>query len=326
MRTSQGAAQGSHAAIALELLRRIPRVGHTTAQQLRDQLAAAGIVRDERTLQRQLKRLIEQFDIECDDRSKPHAYRWKSHAATLSMQRLTSQESLLLTLAEQHLNSLLPPTLMKSMAGFFAQARSNVDPRAPHEAPYANDLDRQWRHKVRVVSETQPLLPPQIDPQVFDAVSHALYLNHWLNIEYRNAAKALVQARVMPLGLAQQGPRLYLVVRFEGYDNERSLALHRIVRAEVGPSRFDPPPGFDLQRYDEDGRFGFGEGEKIRLKFRIEKAAGQHLLETPLSEDQTCVEGKTHLTFTATVVRSEQLRWWIRSFGNAISTTSPRTI
>ncbi len=319
MGTRTRASQGSHAVIALELLRRIPRVGHTTAQRLRDELAAGGIDRDERTIQRQLKRLAEQFDIECDDRSKPHAYRWKSHAATLSMQRLTSQESLLLTLAEQHLNHLLPTLLTQSMAGFFEQARSNVDLRAPQEAPYANALDRQWLRKVRVVSETQPLLPPQIDPQVFEAVSRALYLNRWLSLEYCNAAKATVRALVMPLGLAQQGPKLYLVVRFEGYDNERSLALHRINRAEVTDRAFSPPPEFDLQRYDDDGRFGFGDGERIKLKFRIEKAAGQHLLETPLSEDQTCVVGKTHLTISATVVDSARLWWWIRGFGDAIS-------
>jgi predicted DNA-binding transcriptional regulator YafY len=319
MGTSERAAQGSHAVIALELLRRIPRVGHTTAQRLRDELAAAGIPRDERSIQRQLKRLTEQFDIECDDRSKPHGYRWKSHAPALSVPRLTSQESLLLTLAEQHLNHLLPPTLTKSMAGFFAQARSNVDPRAPHEAPYAHELDRQWLHKVRVVSETQPLLPPPLDPQVFEAVSHALYLNHWLDIEYCNAAKTTVRARVMPLGLAQQGPRLYLVVRFEGYDNERSLALHRISQAKVVDLDFSPPQEFDLQRYDDDGRFGFGDGKRIKLKFRIEKGAGQHLVETPLSEDQTCVVGKTHLTISATVVDSARLWWWVRGFGDAIS-------
>lgn len=57
---------------------------------------------------------------------------------------------------------------------------------------------------------------------MFDAVSEALYYNRWLNIDYSNAHGTRRQVEVMPLGLAQQGSRLYLVCRFKGYDNERS--------------------------------------------------------------------------------------------------------
>ena len=119
----------------------------------------------------------------------------------------------------------------------------------------------------------------------------------------------------MPLGLAQQGPRLYLVCRFEGFDNERSLALHRIISAEVSTIRFDRPPEFDLKKYDDDGRFGFGEGERIRLTFRIQNQNGFHLLESPLSKDQEVKELDDEYEITATVVDTEQLNWWLRGFG-----------
>lgn len=40
---------------------------------------------------------------------------------------------------------------------------------------------------MRVVSETQPLLPPTINNHVFQAVSEALFHDRLLDIEYHNA-------------------------------------------------------------------------------------------------------------------------------------------
>jgi predicted DNA-binding transcriptional regulator YafY len=124
----------------------------------------------------------------------------------------------------------------------------------------------------------------------------------------------------MPLGLVQQGPRLYLVCRYRGYDNERNLALHRILSAEMSTLTFERPKEFDLKKYDDDGRFGFGDGEKIRLSFRIKRDAGLHLLESPLSSDQQVVElDDGTLEITATVVDSAMLEWWLRGFGDAVT-------
>ena len=203
--------------IALELLRRIPRHRKITASELCAELKHAGMDRDLRTIQRQLDMLSEHFDIERDDSSKPYGYRWREQAAALAVPQLSASESLLLSLAEDHLRQLLPPRLMQSMNSFFIQARRNLG------LGSSATLEQQWRDKVRVVATTQPLLPPKIKPGVFDAVSDALYANRWLLLDYRSAAGKRTQALVMPLGLAQQGPCLYLACRFQGYDNERSL-------------------------------------------------------------------------------------------------------
>ncbi len=67
-------------------------------------------------------------------------------------------------------------------------------------------------------------------------------------------------------------------------------------------------------------------GKKVRLRFRIEKVAGLHLLETPLSEDQRVKVLGDHYEITPTVVDSEQLTWWLRSFGDAVQPISKRTV
>ena len=298
---------------AIELLRRIPRNHRVTAEELHQQLQHAGIARDLRSVQRQLGQLCEHFGIECDTRSKPYGYRWLPHAKGLAIPHLSRQESLLLRLAEEHLRHLLPTRLMKSMDSFFAQARRNLGPDGSAK------LEREWPDKVRVVATTQPLLPPKIAPGVMEAVSEALYRNHWLRLDYGNSKGKRSSAEVMPLGLAQQGPRMYLVCRFRGYDNERNLALHRILSASVSTLPFERPKEFDLKRYDEDGHFGFGKGERIRLSFHITRNAGLQLMETPLSLDQKIVELESGwLQVTATVVDSLWLHRWLLGFGEAV--------
>lgn len=308
--------------IALELLKRIPRQSKISAPELHRQLADAGWDRDLRTVQRLLEELSEVFDIERDARSRPYGYQWKRQARGLSLPGLTEHEALLLTLAQEHLRNLLPARIARAMEPFFDQARSQLSTRdsgAPKQA-------REWLDKVRVVSTSQPLLPPAIRPGIFEAVSEALYANRWLDVDYRNAANKRVRARLMPLGLAQQGPRLYLVARFEGFDNERSLALNRMHSAQATQFSFERPPSFDLAKYDNDGRFGFGEGKSIKLVIRIAKPAGLHLLESPLSSDQVHREDSMHYVIAASVKQTEQLKWWLRGFASEVEVISPKSL
>ena len=308
--------------LSLELLRRIPKRGTITAPELHQQLWNAGFEREPRTIQRLLQTLSESYDIERDDSSKPYRYRWKEAAKGLSMPGLSTQESLLLTLAEQQLSSLLPAKLMKSMQGFFSQARSQLGEKG------STQREREWLDKVRVVSTSQPLLPPKIDPEIFEQVSNALYGNQWLDVDYKNAHGDRKTSRVMPLGMAQQGPRMYLVCRFDGYDNERCLALHRFISAKASTLTFERPQDFDLKRFDDAGRFGYGDGATIRLSFRIEKEAGLHIVECPLSLDQQVLELDDAYEITATVVETAMLDWWLRGFGDAVSdiTQVPLTV
>lgn len=299
-------------ALAFEMLKRIPRSYKVTATELHEQLSQVGIVRDIRTIQRNLEMLCEHFDIEKDDRSKPYGYSWIKGSEGLSMPNLSSQESLLLSLAEDYLSNLLPANVMASLNGFFGEARYNLNPST------GSKKEREWLKKVRVVSETQPLLPPKVDADVFQNISDALFNDRLLNIEYTNAKQDHKSAMVMPLGLAQQGVRLYLVCRFDGYENERSLAVHRINKAMISTFGFERPKDFSLSQYDADGRFGFGEGEKCQIEFTITKQAGYHLLETPLSEDQVVEELDDNFRIRATVVNSKQFDNWLLSFGKEL--------
>lgn len=298
--------------LAIEMLRRIPRNYKVTAIQLQAGLRASGFERDIRSIQRILKGLCEHYkDIICDNSSNPYGYKWKDGAITFSLPALNDHESLLLTLAHKQLSPLLPPAIKNGMSGFFYQAGCNLRNRDKAV------LEKQWLKKVRVVSETQPLIPPSLSEGVLDAVSQALYNNKYLSIVYTNARDSEKNSFVMPLGLVQQGPRLYLVCRYQGYDNERILALHRIKSAQVSNVDFTRPD-FDLAQYELEGSFGVGDGKWIQLNFYIKKATGKNLLESPLSLDQKHIETEDEYQITATVVQSLLLDRWLNSFGDQI--------
>lgn len=309
--------------IALELLKRIPRQRKVSAPELHAQLKDIGFDRDLRTVQRQLESLCQHFDIECDSSSRPYGYRWKEGAIGLSLPGLTEQESLLLTLAQHNLRNQLPVALMKSMEGFFEQARRNLSLTQSH-APAARA--REWLSKVRVVSPTLPMIAPKVAPGVFEQVSQALYNNCWLEISYTNAEGKNTVSKVMPLGLAQQGVRLFMPCRFDGYEDIRNLALHRIQTAQCTNLRFTRPADFDLAKYDDNGRFAFGTGLKTAVHLWISDHQAYLLRESPISTDQVITSSKRkgggHELF-ATVADSRLLIWWIRSQGSDVRVISP---
>lgn len=308
------------ALLLIELLRRIPRRGQVTASQLHAQLQSAGFRRSLRTIQRLLDQASAraQFGLERNDAGKPYGYRWRAGAHGLALARLSAHEALLLRLAHAQLKPLLPAPLMQEMEGFFAQAHRPDDTRPGHE-----DLARQWPHKVRMVSATQPLCPPAIRPGVLEAVSQALYANHLLDVDYENLDGKRAPRRLMPLGLAQQAEVLYLAACYppgHGPDEQvRTFALHRMHHAEALPHPFQRPAHFDFDAYIADGQFGYGNGQRIRLSFCITPQAGKPLQETPLSEDQTIrPTADGHWRITATVVQSQMLESWLRGFGDEV--------
>ena len=142
--------------------------------------------------------------------------------------------------------------------------------------------------------------------------------HHYRSLGTTNTNLERKTKEVMPLGLAQQGSRLYLVCRFHGHTNERSLALHRIQKASISTFDFAYPNNFNLEQYDLDGRFYFGEGEEIVLSFCIRQESGYHLLETPLSTKQSVKLIDGGYQFTATVIDSLQLDRWLLGFGSDV--------
>lgn len=296
--------------MTLELLKRIPASRWVTIKDLQAELQEqdARFIRSERNYQKMFRKLVNEGLIDEDDSSKPHRFKSNETSKRLTVRNLNAKEALLLTLAEQQLRPLLPAKLMKSMDSFFVEARSQLSEKAPAQ------LEREWLAKVRTISTTQPLLPPKVDGEVFQQVSDALFGNQWLDLTYKSAnGKKEKNYKVMPLGLVQQGPRMYLACRFDGYDDNRSLALHRMLSAKASTLNFERPKDFDLDNLNEDLSFSDGPPKMVRLSFVIDKANGLHIVECPLSADQQVVELDDGYEITATVADTDVLDRWLSS-------------
>ena len=309
------------AILFIRILSRLSTHRKRTAKDILESLRADGEHVELRTIQRALKDLTESdyFPIDCDSTSLPFGYRLKTHSPGFRVGTLSPYEALLLQLAREQLRYQLPDRLVNSMAGLFEDASYHI--RRNLQKP-----ETTWLKKVRVVSTTQPLMTPAINKGVFKDISEALYDNRLLEVWYHNKEKVKKHKRIKPIALVQQGVRLYLVCQFEGYDNYRHLALHRIEKTAVLMDTFDYPKDFDLMKYDADGHFGFGEGKKVRLTLTVANSLADDLDETPLAKDQHIDFGETESVVTCTIVDSRMLDWWIASYGETIRSVKKESL
>jgi hypothetical protein len=121
-----------------------------------------------RTIERDLIKLSQYFDIEADKREKPYGWAWSPFVKGLNVPGMTMSQAVTFTLAQARLKLLLPVLILEQLAPFFQRAETAL-----------NNLNEvaasKWPEKVRVIHATQILLPPHIDEIVQEAVFFADY-------------------------------------------------------------------------------------------------------------------------------------------------------
>ncbi len=273
----------NEALLMLAVLKRIPYNRSISTTTLAQELKESGLAIAPRRLQRILKRLslAEDFAVVCDDRARPYGYRRLLKDSDLEATRLHPEESLVLRLAQEHLKHLFPAPVTESLRPIFDQAGESLK-----ELPAA-DPAADWLQKVAVVPASLPVMPAIIRPRIFQAVSRALWRNTKLDIEYENGNGNMTRGTVSPLGLVQQGERSYLVCIFDGYEDIRHLALHRLHSATTLEFSADRPADFSLKAYVASRHFNYSNGQKVRLVLEFsDEWLKRYLTETPFNPSQ----------------------------------------
>ena len=305
------------------MLRNVPREPQkTTVTELRAKLKDDGYEVTARTIQRDLIELATIYPLVNDDRNKPFGWSWKRDAAALHLPGLTTQTSLMLMLVEQHLSSLLPSSTLTHLAPYFDAARRCLNTEIKPQ------YTRSWLDKVRTVPSSQPLLPPAIDTTVQQVLTEALLHEKQVQVSYKRAGRdAAMTYRIHPLALVQRGPVLYIHARINDYPDTRILAMHRIQSATLLDDEAQFPEGYDVDETIEEGVWGFGPGNAVQVELLFKQGHADHLLETPLSEDQEVVvlEDKS-LLIKATVTQTPQFKWWVLGFGDGVEVVSPPSL
>lgn len=306
-----------------QMLRMIPRYPQKiTAKALHEKLQDEQFDVTKRTVERDLLALSEMFPLVSDERDKPYGWSWSKDAPVFNLPGLSRNEALTLAMVEQHLNSLLPSSTLNQLQPYFKAARQNLS-----DIPQ-NERIRSWLNKVRTVPPTQPLLPPSVKPAVQYTVFEALLADRQLEIKYlKRGEEKAVEYRIHPLAAVQRGSITYLYCRVFDYEDLRILALHRIQSAAMLDDAAKAPAGFAIDDAINSGKFGFGEGKQIRLEAIFRNGAGEHLFETPLSNDQVLTELEDgSVKLVATVADTPQLAWWLLGLGDGVEVVKPTAL
>ncbi|MFG6468412.1 helix-turn-helix transcriptional regulator [Roseateles sp. BYS87W] len=297
----------------LALLALIPVGRLSTTSELLNALAGQGIEVEARTVQRDLRMLQQHFAIECDERSKPHGWRWTSAGARDSLLGLSAPEALGLVLLERHLRHALPASWSSSLNALFQQARTALEKTGPRGRA------TRWVSKVHVAPPGLGQLPAELPPAaVLEAVSEALLNEHQLQLSYRKPGTQEEQSYLLhPVGLLLRGPTVYLaaVTDADRTGPVRHFALHRITAALALPKLSALPVGLDMAAAMKrsGGLFGTESGgELIDLCFRCDRVLADLLCEAPLDASQH-VETLTPDWYEVRVrlPLSWELRWWL---------------
>jgi len=274
-----------------------------------------------RTIQRDLDVLASVFSLLSNEKRDGACY-WFMDAekSVMEIPSMESATALAFYLAEQHLKSQLPPSALQHLKAHFNTATHLLD---QHDTPYAH-----WREKIRVLPQTQLLIPPEVAPEVLNNIYTALLENRRFEGKYFGRRDdQYKQYLVNPLALIFRGTVTYLVCTLRDYTDVRFLSLHRFVETELTDQPRWMPPGFDLDTYITEGHIDFLLGETIELELLIDEEVAIHLRESKLTENQRLkMLDSGQSLFTATVRDTGQLRWWLLGFADQIEILKPESL
>jgi predicted DNA-binding transcriptional regulator YafY len=305
------------------MLRLIPRHPRkVSAGDLTNLLNDQGYAVNKRTVERDLKMFEELFGLVADDRSRPYGWQWGHDSSAIDIPLLDDGQALMLLVAEPFVRQLLPPTVLDAISPLLAAARRRL------KDSVGAQRFKWWPDKILDTPPTQPLIPAQVAQDVHSLVGMALMRDQWLRIQYRKRGAATsFSFEVQPLGLVTRGPMLYLICRFRGHDDERTIALNRFEHVELLPESFKRPDDFSLKRFVSEGNMGFGDSKLSKVKLRFDRRRGETLIETPLSTDQEIIDdGPNFLLVVATVPLTPELRRWVLGFGAEVEVLEPASL
>jgi hypothetical protein len=276
-----------------------------------------------RTLQRYLQDLLgcTLFSIENYGELNKPRWRWIEGAEKTMFPEMSLNEALVFKFVELFLEPLLPPTAKPHIQEYFEISDKTLK----------KSTIRSAANRVRIIPNTLILQKAKIEPNVLDTIYNALLEKKTIKAKYKpRDGEEIKSYELNPLGLAFSNSTIYLVATLKSFFNGiiRQFALHRFKSVEITNTSITEPHNFDFDKYIDDGNFFYKnyncDVNTISLELKLQEFLFHILLETPISDDQIFEEldDGTYL-LKATVIYSEQLKWWIRSFSSAVKVLKP---
>lgn len=295
----------------LALLSLIPELPRSTSTAvLRDKLQERGFIINLRSVQRDLVRLSVMFPLCCADEGGRKLWSF-AEGTSLDLRAMDAPVALALTLAEEHLQNLLPQTALDLLAPQFRKARN-----------YLDGLDKNqlanWSKRVRAVPNGKSLLPATIASEVWAKVSEALLEHRQLKVMYQSRNKGENRSFVLhPAGIISRHAVSYLIASVNDYNDLRQFALHRIVSAELLHEPAKLHESFDVDSYIREDLNTGSTIEQVQLVADIAPNIAWLLRETPLSRQQRIdpIDGSDWFRLQAQVPDDTETLWWVFGLG-----------
>lgn len=296
---------------------------------------------DTRTVQREMVGLLSVFGdkLICEpypnyvrrvpnaffENDKSNRYSWSKDYKELKLVGLSINQALSLSLVNKYLVSLLPKVTIDDLEPLFKEAASVL-------THYEKNALSKWQNKIAIVEATQPLIHPVVEPVINDAVGQALLSERQINITYTRHDSKTNKYLLNPIGLVLRNGSHYLIATKVGSQDRRQFALHRIKKIELLETPVEQIDNCTLEDCLQDGQMGFnltgpaGYG-MINFQGVFDTITANHLSESKLSKDQTVEKIEDdHYLVSATIKETEQLYWWLLSFGSRVEVKEPQQL
>lgn len=301
------------------MLRHIPRHPRKIDTAcLQAKLAEGGYTVTRRSIQRDLVKLSVEFPL-ASDGAKPQGWSWHANADRLDIPALDPHTALTFRLVEDYLEPLLPTNTLAQLQPWFRSAAGVLD-------STQNNGIATWPDKIRVLPKGLPLHPPLINEMVQAELYQALLQEKRAAVSYRpRYGSGTKEYVVNPVALVVRDQMVYLLCTLWDYQDVLQLALHRVEHVQLLGETATRPTGFDLDTYIGQGKFGYVLSEEpLQLEAEFTRQGANHLAECPLSDDQSItVLDDDKVLVRATVHDTEELRWWLRGFGDSVTVLAP---
>lgn len=231
---------------------------------------------------------------------------------------MTFDEALALQVLRRFASRQIPTLVGAALDGLFSVSKDRL---ARGEGTEGRRHAR-WNRKIAVVDGTFERIRPPVKDAIFHSVSQALFAEHLLEIVYRESTQT-----VMPLGLVEAGDLIYLVAQAQGKPAAVTYRLDRMEQARITDHPFTYPRDFSLASYvDKERQFDFFPRGTASVVLRFAPRGQWRARSAALAGPDADTDEAGFVTIRATVMLSERLRWWIRSYGPYVEVLEPQSL
>ena len=304
------------------LLEKIPvEPDSRSTAKLRNDLRAEGYDLHIRSVQRILGDLSSKFPISCRQEGRGNCWYWLQDTKAKTLPSMPPSTALIMKLAEQHLEGLLPPKSRKALEPYFTIASDILGESAL----------KTWYGCVRLLPSGLSLPIPNIDADVFNRVTDALIHGDQLDANYRPRGQDLRRYKSLnPLGLVLKDGITYLLATMSSHTEPVfEFALHRFTSVSSTEREAIRPPDFDIDEHIA-GRKHFRyrvSNRPLAFKALVNGEVATHLAERPLSANQKITPAEEGCyRVSATVEDIHEFRWWLMAYGDKIEVLAPKRL